>query len=75
MPQYFKSLPFKIGMIHLVLFSVREFNETMAAHTLGVMVGFLIIDMLKMMMFVPKGGFADNTGFQQITQHPIDSGP
>ena len=75
MPQDLKALFFQVRMINLIFFPVREFDETMTTHALRVVMGFLIIDMLKMMMFVPKSSLTDDAGFQQITQHPVNSRP
>ena len=65
-PQDLKSLLFKERLVDLVFFSIRELNEAVAAHALRMVVGFLIINMFKMMVLVPKGRFADDTRFQQF---------
>lgn len=58
-------------MIHSVFFKIGKFDELMTVQALGMMVGFFIINVLKMMVFVSKGGFANNAGFQEFPQAAV----
>jgi len=75
MAQDLESLLLKVRVIDLVLFLVREFNEAVTAHALRMVMGFLIVNMFKVMVLVPKGGLTDDACFQQVTQDPVHCRP
>ena len=74
MAKDFKSLFFQKRFVDFVFLSIRKFDEVMAANALGVMMRPFIIDVFKVMMFIAKGGFADNAGLKQFMKASIDGG-
>ena len=64
MAQDLKTMLFQKWMIIYLFFFIWKFDKIMAADTLGMMMGLLIINMFKMTVFIPKGCFSDDTRLQ-----------